>query len=141
MKKILIFLIFVVVILSILLINYNSYALQKSKISAENEEFEVYLNKDIFGIDIASVINKAIDKNTKNGIKKDENNLFIQNNENSIEIEVYLTEGEQIYKMEQIYKQGTEQFVQFFIDAKFKTSKVEYHEKTGLIKYILFEQI
>lgn len=32
-------------------------------------------------------------------------------------------------------------FVQFFIDAKFKTSKVEYHEKTGLIKYILFEQI
>ena len=141
MKKILIFLIFVVAILSILLINYNSYALQKSKISAENEKFEVYLNKDIFGIDIASVINKAIDKNTKNGIKKDENNLFIQNNENSIEVEVYLKEGEQIYKMEQIYKQGTEQFVQFFIDAKFKTSKVEYHEKTGLIKYILFEQI
>ena len=57
MKKILIFLIFVVVILSILLINYNSYALQKSKISAENEEFEVYLNKDIFGFEKASVIN------------------------------------------------------------------------------------
>ena len=43
--------------------------------------------------------------------------------------------------MEQIYKQGTEQFVQFFINEKFKCSKVEYHKKTGKIKYMLFEQI
>ena len=51
------------------------------------------------------------------------------------------TEGEKTYKMEQIYNQGTEQFVQFFLDAKFKSSKVEYNEKNGRIKYILFEQI
>ena len=108
---------------------------------AENEEFEIYLNKEIYGIDIASIINKAVDKNIKNGVEKDENNFFIQNDENSIEIEIYLTEGEKTYKMEQIYNQGTEQFVQFFLDAKFKSSKVEYNEKNGRIKYILFEQI
>lgn len=141
MKKIIIILLVFIIVLCILLYNFNSIALDKQKISEENAEFELYLNKEIYGIDIASIINKAVDKNIKNEIQKDDKDFFIQNDENSIEIEVYLTEGDDIYKMEQINKQGTEQFVQFFIDAKFKSSKVEYHEKTGRIKYILFEQI
>lgn len=141
MKKIIIILLVFIIVLCILLYNFNSIALDKQKISEENAEFELYLNKEIYGIDIASLINKAVDKNIKNEIQKDDKGFFIQNDENSIEIEVYLTEGDDIYKMEQIYKQGTEQFVQFFIDAKFKSSKVEYHEKTGRIRYILFEQI
>lgn len=141
MKKIIIILLVFIIVLCILLYNFNSIALDKQKISEENAEFELYLNKEIYGIDIASLINKAVDKNIKNEIQKDDKDFFIQNDENSIEIEVYLTEGDDIYKMEQIYKQGTEQFVQFFIDAKFKSSKVEYHEKTGRIRYILFEQI
>ena len=141
MKKILIILAIVVIIVCIILFNYHSIAINKSQILAENEEFEIYLNKEIYGIDIASIINKAVDKNIKNQVEKDENNFFIQNEENSIEIEIYLTEGEKTYKMEQIYNQGTEQFVQFFLDAKFKSSKVEYNEKNGRIKYILFEQI
>lgn len=141
MKKIIIILLVFIIVLCILLYNFNSIALDKQKIAEENAEFELYLNKEIYGIDIASIINKAVDKNIKNEIQKNDKGFFIQNDENSIEIEVYLTEGDDIYKMEQIYKQGTEQFVQFFIDAKFKSSKVEYHEKTGRIKYILFEQI
>ena len=141
MKKIIIILLVFIIVLCILLYNFNSIALDKQKISEENAEFELYLNKEIYGIDIACIINKGVDKNIKNEIQKDDKDFFIQNDENSIEIEVYLTEGDDIYKMEQIYKQGTEQFVQFFIDAKFKSSKVEYHEKTGRIKYILFEQI
>lgn len=141
MKKIIIILLVFIIVLCILLYNFNSIALDKQKIAEENAEFELYLNKEIYGIDIASIINKAVDKNIKNEIQKDDKGFFIQNDENSIEIEVYLTEGDDIYKMEQIYKQGTEQFVQFFIDAKFKSSKVEYHEKTGRIRYILFEQI
>lgn len=141
MKKIIIILLVFIIVLCILLYNFNSIALDKQKISEENAEFELYLNKEIYGIDIASLINKAVDKNIKNEIQKDDKGFFIQNDENSIEIEVYLTEGDDIYKMEQIYKHGTEQFVQFFIDAKFKSSKVEYHEKTGRIRYILFEQI
>ena len=141
MKKIIIFLLFFVIILCILLYNYNSFTLDKQKIAEENAEFELYLNKEIYGIDIASIINKAVDKNIKNEVQKDDNGFFIQNDENSIEIEIFLIEGDKNYKMEQIYNQGTEQFVQFFLDAKFKSSKVEYHEKTGRIKYILFEQI
>ena len=43
-------------------------------------------------------------------------------------------------QMEQIYNSGTEQFVQYYGNIKFKCSKIEYHKKTGRIKYILFEQ-
>lgn len=77
----------------------------------------------------------------KNSVSKDDKGYFIQNDENSIEIEIYIKDSDTTYKMEQIYKQGVEQFVQFFLNDKFKSSKVEYHEKTKRIKYILFEQI
>ena len=53
-----------------------------------------------------------------------------------------MVEDEKNYElqMEQVYKSGTEQFVQYYGNIKFKCSKIEYHEKTGRIKYILFEQ-
>jgi len=143
MKKIVIFFIIVAIIVSIVGINYYSYQADKATIVQENEEFELYANKEVYGIDVATVINKAVDKNTKNNIKKDEQGYFIQNDKNSIEVEIFIQEGEDKYtfKMEQISNQGTEQFVQYFINYKFKCSKVEYHKKTGRIKYMLFEQI
>ena len=85
-------------------------------------------------------MNKAVDKNTKNKIEKDDNGNFIQNDENSIEIEIYMSDNETTYKMENIYDAGTEQFVQYYGKIKFKCSNIEYHKKTGRIKYILFEQ-
>ena len=130
MKKIFIFLAIIVVILCVILYQYNSYQ------RAQNA-----INSEIYGIDIASLINKSTDKNEKNSVSKDDKGYFIQNDENSIEIEIYIKDSDTTYKMEQIYKQGVEQFVQFFLNDKFKSSKVEYHEKTKRIKYILFEQI
>ena len=141
MKKIFVFLIIVVIIVCIILFQYNSYKRDKNAIISENSEFEQYINKEIYGIDLATIINKSIDKNEKNKVKKEKDGLFIENDENSIKVEIYIKENETTYKMEQIYKQGTEQFVQFFINEKFKCSKVEYHSKTNRIKYMLFEQI
>ena len=141
MKKIFVFLIIVVIIVCIILFQYNSYKRDKNAIISENSEFEQYINKEIYGIDLATIINKSIDKNEKNKVKKDKDGLFIENDENSIKVEIYIKQKETTYKMEQIYKQGTEQFVQFFINEKFKCSKVEYHSKTNRIKYMLFEQI
>ena len=80
---------------------------------------------EIYGIDIASLINKSTDKNEKNSVSKDDKGYFIQNDENSIEIEIYIKDSDTTYKMEQIYKQGVEQFVQFFLNDKFKSSKVK----------------
>lgn len=141
MKKIFIFLIIIIIIVCIILFQYNSYKREKNAIISENGEFEQYINNEIYGIDLATIINKSIDKNEKNKVLKDENGFFIENDENSIEVEIYIKENETTYKMEQIHKQGTERFVQFFINEKFKCSKVEYNKKNGRIKYMLFEQI
>ena len=141
MKKIFIFLTIIIVIICIIAFQYNSYKRNQNAITSENSEFDLYLDKEVYGIDLATIINKSVDKNEKNKISKDEKGFFIENDENSIKVQIYIKENEKTYEMEQIYKQGTEQFVQFFINEKFKCSKVEYHKKTGRIKYMLFEQI
>lgn len=141
MKKIFIFVTIIIVIICIIAFQYNSYKRNQNAITSENSEFDQYLDKEVYGIDLATIINKSVDKNEKNKISKDEKGFFIENDENSIKVQIYIKENEKTYEMEQIYKQGTEQFVQFFINEKFKCSKVEYHKKTGRIKYMLFEQI
>jgi len=141
MKKIFIFLTIIIVIICIIAFQYNSYKRNQNAITSENSEFDQYLDKEVYGIDLATIINKSVDKNEKNKISKDEKGFFIENDVNSIKVQIYIKENEKTYEMEQIYKQGTEQFVQFFINEKFKCSKVEYHKRTGRIKYMLFEQI
>lgn len=142
MKKTLLILIaIVIVIVCIIGIKYYSYMMEYNNVIKENEEYEKYKDQEVYGIDLATLINKAVDKNEKNNIPKDDKNLYIQNDENSIEIEIYIEDNETTYKMEVFYNSGTEQFIQYYGNIKFKCSKIEYHEKTGKIKYILFEQI
>ena len=142
MKKTLLILIaLVIVIVCIIGIKYYSYMMEYNNVIKENEEYEKYKDQEVYGIDLATLINKAVDKNEKNNIPKDDKNLYIQNDENSIEIEIYIEDNETTYKMEVFYNSGTEQFIQYYGNIKFKCSKIEYHEKTGKIKYILFEQI
>ena len=142
MKKIiLIFLTIVIIIVSIIGIKYYSYMVKQKNVIKENAEYEAYKDKEVYGIDIATLINKAVDQNEKNEIKKDDKGKYILNNENSIEIEIYMADNETTYKMEVFYNAGTEQFVQYYGNIKFKCSKIEYHEKTGRIKYMLFEQL
>lgn len=142
MKKIFIFLSIVIIIVATISFKYMAYKNEYTTIQKENAEFEEYKDQDIYGLTVGTIINKAIDKNTKNKIEKDENGYFVENEENSIKIELHMIENEEKYEfqMEQIYNSGTEQFVQYYRDVKFKCSKIEYHEKTGRIKYILFEQ-
>ena len=140
MKKIFIFLAIVVIIVAIVGVRYISYKSEYNAVRRENADFEKYKDQEVYGLDVASIMNKAVDKNTKNKIEKDDNGNFIQNDENSIEIEIYMSDNETTYKMENIYDAGTEQFVQYYGKIKFKCSTIEYHKKTGRIKYILFEQ-
>ena len=142
MKKIFIFTIIVLIVVAIVGFKYISYKNEYKIIQNENAEFEQYKDKEVYGLTVGTIINKAIDKNTKNKIEKDNDGNFIQNDENSIKVEVHMIEDDKNYEiqMEQIYNAGTEQFVQYYSNIKFKCSKIEYHEKTGRIKYILFEQ-
>ena len=142
MKKTVIFLMIVLVIVAIVGFRYISYKNEYKIIQNENSEFGQYKDEEVNGLTVGSIINKAVDKNTKNKIEKDNNGNFIQNDENSIKIELHMVENDKEYElqMEQIYNAGTEQFVQYYGNIKFKCSNIEYHEKTGRIKYILFEQ-
>ena len=140
MKKVFIFLAIVVIIVALVGYKYISYKNECNNIQKENADFDKYKDQDVYGLEIASMMNKAIDKYTKNKIEKDDQGNFIQNDKNSVEIEIYMTDNETTYKMETIYNAGTEQFAQYYGNIKFKCSKIEYHKKTGRIKYILFEQ-
>ena len=141
MKKILIFLAIILIVVAIVVVRYFSYDAQHKVIGKENAEYEKYKDKEIYGLDVATLINKVVDKNTRNRIKKDENGIFIQNETDSIEIEIYIQDNETTYKMEQFYNSGTEKFVQYYGNIKFKCSKIEYHKETGKIKYMFFEQL
>ena len=141
MKKVVIFIIMVIIIVAIISCRYVAYKVDNVSIMKANSEYEQYKDKEVYGVDIATLINKSVDKNTKNKIEKDENGMFIQNDNNSIEIEIYMIDNEKTYKMESIYNEGTEKFVQHYGKIKFKCSKIEYHEKTKKVKYIRFEQL
>ena len=141
MKKIIIFFGIVILIICIIGIRYYSYLAQYNITKEENLEYEKYKDKEIYGIDLVTIINKTIDKNIKNGVEKNIEEIFIPNDKNSIEIEIYLTDNEKTYKMETFYNNGIDIFYENYKNIKFKCSKIEYHEKTKKIKYILFEQI
>lgn len=140
MKKIII-LIFCTVIafLAIFSVKYINYKLEKNKIKEENLEYETYLNKQILGTELTTFINKAIDYNEKNKVQKDENGFYIQNDINSIEIEIKITDNETLYKMETLYSGGMISFVQYYNSIYFECVNIKYN-KLGKVSYLLFEQ-
>ena len=86
MKKIVIFFLIIIIIIcgiSYLYLNYKAeYRISKKA----NLEFEKYLNEEVYGIDLATVINRAIDNNEKNEVEKNNKAIYLNNNENSISI-------------------------------------------------------
>lgn len=126
-KGILILFTIIVIIVTIICVKYYSYKKEYNSVLKENSEIEQYTEKEIYGIELGTLINKVMDKNTKN-------------EEESIQIEIYMQDNEKTYKMEAFYNAGMEQFIQYYGNIKFKCSKIEYDKNTGKIKYLLFEQ-
>lgn len=110
-------------------------------IKKENSEYEYYLNKNIYGTELTTIINKAINQNEKNNIEKNEKNYYIENNENSLKIEIKMITTEKTYSMEEIYNNDITKFVQNFNLIQFKCTGIEYHKKTGKISKMYFEQL
>ena len=103
------------------------------------------MNNEIYGTDVVTLINKAINNNESNNVAKDEKGFYINNNQNSIQIDlVMITDEEEketkTYKMEAISKVGITEFIKNFNTAKFKCTKKEYHKDTGKISYIEISQ-
>lgn len=114
---------------------------ENKEINKYNLEYEKYLNKEILGTEIATLISKVIDQNERNNIQKDENGYYINNNQNSIKIDLKMITIEKTYPMETIYNNQITNFVQNFNQIKFKCTKIEYHEQTGKISRLIFEEL
>lgn len=133
----------IIIFICIGAININTKA--NKVISNQNKEYEQYLQNEIYGTDVITLINRAISNNEKNNIPKDEKGFYINNTQNSIQIDLVMITDEEkeettTYKMEAISKVGITEFIKNFNTAKFKCTKLEYHIKTGKISYIQIAQ-
>lgn len=114
---------------------------EQSSIKKENKEFEKYLDKEILGTELASLISKVVDKNERNLVSKDEKGYYIENSENSIKIDLKMKTINKTYPMEEIYNNEIVLFVQNFNLIKFKCTSLEYHKKTGRVSRLIFEEL
>lgn len=141
MKKIIIFLVGIGIIVAIMSYVYFNYRIMKNEAKRENMQYENYYQKEIYGTDLVTLMNKVVDENTKNEIEKDDAGLYKDNGKNSIRIDIKFTDDDRIHTLEEIYNSGTEVFVQYYNQIKFKCTKIEYHQQTGKVCYLYFEQI
>ena len=141
MKKIIIFFVIILIIVAGVSYMYLNYKVTVNQTKSANVDFVAYKDKEIFGTDLATLINKTVDDNTKNEIEKDDKGLYVDNEKDSIRIDIKFTDDDTIHTMEEIYNSGTATFMQYYNQIRFKCSNIEYHEKTGRVRYMYFEQI
>lgn len=141
MKKIAIFLFVIIGVLSTISYIYLTNISNYNNTQKENIKFEKYIDKEITGTELTSLINKAIDSNNQNQVKKDNKGKYLDNESNSINIDIKFIDDDVTYNIEKIYDSGVNTFIIYYRDIKFKCMDVKYHSKTNKVKYMLFEQI
>ena len=141
MKKIIIFFVIVIAILGTIWYIINQKKIETRTIKEANEKYEIAKEREITGVELASIINKAIDNNEKNAVQKDSNGIYIDNEINSINIQIKFIESEETINMERIFAKGTKQFLQYYSYQNFKCNKIEYHKSTKLVKALYMEEI
>lgn len=141
MKKLAVFFLIIVIIIVGISYMYLNYKANYHEARRENNQFESYYNQEFYGADVATIVNKAYDSNLTNSVQRDDNGNFIENDTTSIKIDLKMLDTDETYNMETIYKGGMDKFVQYYGSIKFKCTKIEYHNKTQKVKYMLIEQI
>lgn len=141
MKKFIIFLVVILIIVATISYVYLNSKANYKIAQQDNYQFESYYEQDIFGPDLATVINKAVDRNSNNNILKNNKGEFIENYSNSIKIDIKFMDDDKIHSMEEIFNKGIGTFMQYYSQIKFKCTKIDYHQSTKKVKYMLFEQI
>lgn len=132
-----------IIIVCIVMINLNSKVSNLTK--KQNQEYEEYLEGTIYGTDVITLINKVSSNNELNNVEVDEKGFYINNNQNSIQIDLVMITDEEkatttTYKMEAISEVGITEFIKNFNITEFKCTKKEYHTQTGQISYIELTQ-
>ena len=124
MKKV----ILLILAISASIIATISYLYMANKVNYEmaqrqNVQYESYYQQEIYGPDLATLINKAVDDNNKNEVAKTQKGKYIENTTNSIRIDIKFTDDNTIHAMEEIYNGGISTFIQYYNQIKFKCTR------------------
>ena len=97
--------------------------------------------KTLYGADVLTIINKAIDNNINNKVEKDKDGFYIENDTNSIKVEItFLSKDEEenikevVYQMENLEKTGLSDFIASFGVTEFECNKQEYNSQGKVCK-------
>ncbi len=143
-KIIVIIAVILIIIVSIIFANYAEYRNKRSKIESLNQEFLIYENSDVQVNVLITLMNRAIEMNKQNNIAQDEQKRFYENDENSIKIFLEIKSRGSVIPMEDLIlgeKAGIGKVSYAFSDMSFQITNVEFHEKTGQVKKIIFTAI
>lgn len=125
MKKTIIFILIVFIVAMIVIyMNVLERQTQLKEARTFNAEYEVYQNKDIlYGTDVVTIINKAMNHNEKSGVTKDEKGYYIDDGKNTIKVDLYMAMNDTSYQMETIAKVGVTQFISNFNLVEFRCAR------------------
>ena len=140
MKKIVLIFVIIIAILSSFCYIYSQKKITKNKKIASYDKYQKLLDTEIPGTDLASLINESIDKNKTNEVNS-ENGLYIENDDNSMIIEIKFIESDNQIRGEKIYLNGIDRFIELYGSSNFKCTKVDFHKKNYEIKYLYFEEM
>ena len=141
-KQTLIILILLIIVVLIIVFAVAQNVQKQRELANYNGQYEKYLNGQVlYGTDVATLINKAMDDNKKNNVEKDEKGYYINNNTNSIKLYVKLVQDGDNFPMERIFEVGMTEFVKNFNIEDFKCTKINYHKETGMVSEVYFEVI
>lgn len=137
-KTILVIISIFIVILCVVLVKFKTAEQEKLEAKKFNSIYEEYNKDKLNGLDITTVINKAINNNEKYGIDKDENKMYINDNEYCVKIYIKMIINNKIYSMERINEVGMDSFIENFGIIGFKCTDIKYHEN-GRVSEMTFE--
>lgn len=140
MKKVIIAFACIAIISIAVFFNWYTNSMQEKRlVESYNNGYEIFTEREITGVDITTIINKAIDNNEQNSIPKDESGLYIEDNRYSTQ--VYIKVSDEYYPMEAFEKVGINTFARAYGSAKFKCVEKTYNQETGRISKLFFEII
>ena len=123
MKKLAIFFFILIIIIAGISYMYLNYQSNYYEAKRENWQFENYQGKEVLGSELTTIINKAVDNNENNEVSKNAKGAYINNDKNSIQIDIKMLDVDKTYTMETFYNGGMEKFVQYYSEIKFKCTR------------------
>lgn len=144
-KGIIILIILAIVVITSLTLVISRYTAERNEINKFNLEYEQYKDKTIYGTNIGSLINYAINNNEKYNIEKNEDGVYIDDDKYCMRIEIKMLSSEDeekiiTYAMETISSLGMERFVKNFNVLEFKCIDINYNSY-GRVNKLIFELI